>query len=240
LATNSHDGRDGQSHDGRDGRDGQTAVRTIATRGFDAAAARARFERYGRNGYLRDGIPPSASSRLYLRAGLPAIYQEGDFGLRFVGALETLLDPILALLDSLDSHVKPELAPNDMLDLLASWLGVELDEAWSEDRRRDLVRSAAELSRWRGTRQGLELELRIAFPELPLRVEETGGVFSADEPSKLPPVAEPGFVVYCDVPLSEPMQASVARAIEHLKPIHIGYRLRVKAPKRSGEGAKSS
>jgi phage tail-like protein len=221
---------------GRDGRDGRGPTVAFTTRGFAVSAARARFER---DGSRRDGIPPSASSRLYLRAGLPAIYQEGDFGLRFIGALETLLDPILALLDSLDSHVTPELAPTDLLGLLASWFGLELDEAWDEDRRRELVRSAAELSRRRGTREGLELELRIAFPELPLRVEETGGVFAADDPAKLPPVEEPGFVVYCDVPLSEPMQASVARVIEHMKPIHIAYRLRVKAPRRS-EGAKSS
>lgn len=241
MATYGQDGHDGR--DGRDGRGSTIGLSTrsstvgLSTRGFDASAARARYER---NGYRRDTIPPSASSRLYLRAGLPAIYQEGDFGLRFVGALETLLDPILALLDSLDSHIAPELAPVDILGLLASWLGVELDESWAVERRRELVRCAAELGRRRGTRHGLELSLKIAFPHLPLRVEETGGVFSASEPAKLPPVETPGFVVYCDIPLSEPEQASVARAIEHMKPIHIGYRLRVRAPKKSGEGAKSS
>jgi len=31
--------------------------------------------------------PPVASSRAYLRAGLPAVYQEGDFGMRFIGGL---------------------------------------------------------------------------------------------------------------------------------------------------------
>ena len=45
--------------------------------------------------------PPSASSRAYLRDGLPSLYAEGDFGMRFVGALETLLDPIVAMLDAL-------------------------------------------------------------------------------------------------------------------------------------------
>jgi phage tail-like protein len=227
--------------DGRDGRDGRAATHALATstrtsaHRFDTSAR----TRFSRNGYRRDGIPTSASSRLYLRAGLPAIYQEGDFGLRFLAALETLLDPILAVLDSLDSHMRPELAPPDLLQLLASWLGVELDEQWAEERRRELVRCASELTRWRGTREGLEQQLKIAFPDLPLRVEETGGVFAAPDAEHLPPVEQPGFVVYCDVPLNESDQASVARTIEHLKPIHIGYRLRVKAPKRS-EGAKSS
>ena len=43
--------------------------------------------------------PEVASSRAYLRNGLPAMYQDGDFGMRFVGALEELLDPIVAVLD---------------------------------------------------------------------------------------------------------------------------------------------
>ena len=48
--------------------------------------------------------PPVASSRAYLRDALPAVYQEGDFGMRFIGALESLLDPIVAVLDALPAH----------------------------------------------------------------------------------------------------------------------------------------
>ena len=73
--------------------------------------------------------PPVASSRAYLRGGLPAVYQDGDFGMRFVGALETVLDPIVAMLDALPAHFDPDHAPRDVLDLLAAWLGVELDES---------------------------------------------------------------------------------------------------------------
>src|SRR4029079_5175670 len=66
--------------------------------------------------------PKVASSRAYLRGGLPAVYQEGDFGMRFIGALEQLLDPIIAVLDALPSHFNPDHAPRDLLALLASWL----------------------------------------------------------------------------------------------------------------------
>ena len=62
------------------------------------------------------------------------------------------------------------------LGLMAAWLGVELDESWPEDRQRELVKRQAELARRRGTRRGLEEALQIAFPDLPLRVEEDGGV----------------------------------------------------------------
>ena len=52
--------------------------------------------------------------------------------MRFVGALETLLDPIVAMLDALPAHFDPDYAPRDVLDLLSAWLGVELDESWRD------------------------------------------------------------------------------------------------------------
>jgi phage tail-like protein len=218
--------------DGRNARDGSRVIAMLTERRtFDTSGIRMRVDRDGTG---PDGIPAAASSRLYLRASLPAIYQEGDFGLRFVAALEEVLDPIVALLDSLPAHIDPELAPRDILAMLARWLGVEVDEGWPDERLRELVHHAATLSRKRGTRVGLELSLQIAFPHLPLRIEESGGVFTATDPADLPAAGEPGFVVFCDKPLTEGEQASVARAIEAMKPVHVNYRLRVKAPKKSG------
>jgi phage tail-like protein len=221
-----------------DGSDGRRALlQTAPRRGFDTGGIRMRFERDGAG---PDGIPPAASIRSYLRNGLPAIYHEGDFGLRFIAALETVLDPIVAILDSLHAHIDPDLAPRDMLEVLAFWLGVETDESWPDEQMREIVRNAAELSRRRGTRKGLELQLAITFPDLPLRVEETGGVVWAAETSKLPSAAssDASFVVYCDKPVSEAQAAGLARAIEYMKPVHVHYRLRVKAPKKAEQEAK--
>ena len=64
--------------------------------------------------------PPVASTRAYLRNGLPSLYQDGDFGMRFVGALEELLDPIVAVLDALPAHFDPNHAPRDILELLSA------------------------------------------------------------------------------------------------------------------------
>src|ERR671910_1386932 len=137
--------------------------------------------------------PQVASSRAYLRAGLPAVYQESDFGMRFIGGLEELLDPIVAVIDALPAHFNPDHAPRDVLDLLAAWLGVEVDESQPISERRRLVRESAELSRRRGTVRGLELALQLAFPNLPLRVEDSGGVvWRAGE---TPPDAAPGSFV---------------------------------------------
>ena len=99
--------------------------------------------------------------------------------MRFIGALETLLDPIVAVLDALPAHFSADHAPRDVLDLLSAWLGVDLDESQTPAQRREMVRQAAELGRRRGTRAGLELALSLAFPKLPLRVEDLGGVRTA-------------------------------------------------------------
>jgi phage tail-like protein len=175
--------------------------------------------------------PAVASSRAYLRGALPAVYQEGDFGMRFIGALETLLDPIVAVLDALPAHFDPDHAPRDVLNLLAAWLGVDLDESQEIRHQREMVRRAADLGRKRGTVAGMELALSLAFPDVPLRIEDQGGVrWSLDQhPVDAPP---PSFVVYCDKPVAEEVQAGIARCIEQHKPVGTSYRLRVKAPKK--------
>jgi phage tail-like protein len=172
--------------------------------------------------------PAVASARGILRERLPGIYQQEDFGMRFVGALEEVLDPIIALLDALPAHFSADLAPADVLELMTGWLGIELNESQPTFERREIVRHAAELARRRGTVRGLELALALGFPALPLRVEEVGGVHWSADAGELPEAPAPAFVVYCDQPIAEDRQAAVARLIAQMKPAHVSYRLRVK------------
>jgi phage tail-like protein len=188
---------------------------------------------------IHRSVPPVISRRATLQRGLPSVYHSpgwlarrgssAGFALQFVGALEQVLDPPTGLLDNLASHLSPELAPPDLLDLIAAWLGLELDETWLVERRRALVRHAPELARRRGTRAGLELALRLIFPDHPFRVVDEGRVLLERAPDTPP---DRQFVVYCDAPLPIAMQAEVARVIEQLKPVGVDYRLRVKQPKK--------
>lgn len=178
---------------------------------------------------LTRATPAAVSSRGTLRYGLPAVYQDSDFTMRFVGALEQVLDPVGAILDGLHHYVDPGLAPRNVLELICAWLGVETSEFQTVDELRELARHAADLGRLRGTARGLQLTLRLAFPELPLRVEGGGSVTW--------PGSEAGgkreLVVYCDKPIPPEQQAAVARAIERERPVGAAYRLRVKAPKKA-------
>lgn len=173
-------------------------------------------------------VPAVVSGRAVLRDGLPAVYQDSDFAMRFVRALEEVLDPVGAVLDGLHHYVDPGLAPRAVLQLMCAWLGVETNESQSTDELRELARHAAELGRTRGTARGLELHLRLTFPGLPLRVEGGGGVTW--------PGADPAdgaeLVVYCDKAIPPDQQVAVARAIERERPVGAPYRLRVKSPKK--------
>lgn len=182
-----------------------------------------------------DRVPPAVSGREHLRKNLPGIYSDGDLGMRFVGAFEELLDPLVAALDNLPDHFDAAYAPRDVLDLLTEWLGLEHDEARTGEERRRIVQMAAELMRRRGTRAGLELALELAFPGIPFRVEDGGAVTWSTDPDDEGSADAPTFVVYCDVALPNERLGAVARLIEQAKPAHVGYRLRVKArPKRGG------
>ena len=177
--------------------------------------------------------PGTASARAYLRDELPAIYREQDFAMRFVGALETLLDPIVALLDSLPEHFGADLAPGDVLELLTAWLGIELHESQPAEERRHVVRRATELARTRGTADGIRLVLSLAFPGVPFRVEDAGGVAWTSAGEAIADAPAPNFVVFCDVPQAQQRQAAIARVIEQAKPVHVGFRLRVRAARSS-------
>jgi phage tail-like protein len=150
--------------------------------------------------------PPVVANRAYLRNGLPAIYRDerdGDFGMRFIGALENVLDPIVAMIDGMPAHFDPALAPLDVLDLITAWLGLEYDESLPVKQMRKLVQNAAELGRRRGTLSGLKMALELNFPDLPLRIEDQGEVTWSTDPSAAVDAKPPAFVVYCDKPIDE-------------------------------------
>ena len=88
-------------------RQGRRTARSLSRRRPTARTARPATSTDLRGRRLRhaDGAARDAGRRRRRRsppaaptcaAALPAVYQEDDFGMRFVGALETLLDPIVA------------------------------------------------------------------------------------------------------------------------------------------------
>ncbi|MFX0594691.1 phage tail protein [Melissospora conviva] len=121
---------------------------------------------------------------------LPALYLDDDFTQRLTAGLDEVLAPVLLTLDCLDAYLDLELAPADFLDWLAGWVAVEVDESWPVALRREVVRHAVQLHRWRGTARGVELAVRLLTGGT-AEVTDTGGVSCSAEPGAAPPAQSP-------------------------------------------------
>ena len=153
---------------------------------------------------------------------LPAIYQERsrerEFLGRFLMIFEDTLSPVEHILANIHLYFDPMMAPEGFLRWLASWIDLALDENWSIQKRRQLVRAGVELYQWRGTRRGLRDYLRIYTAVEPEIVEH----FTKEEggPHR--------FTVIIKVPNPETLdERRVRQVINAEKPAHTAYELRI-------------
>jgi phage tail-like protein len=110
-----------------------------------------------------------------LLAYLPAIYQqqaekEGDPLRALLSVFEDFFSGIEKKIDTINNYFDPYLTPalpdkngKDFLSWLASWTILELDESWSEKKKRYLIKNAALLYRYRGTFTGLKYIIEQFF-----------------------------------------------------------------------------
>lgn len=100
----------------------------------------------------------------YLRY-LPAIYQEDESSRKmlesFLSIFESFFVDIEENIDSITQYFDPDGIPAEYISWLGSWLGLDIDETWTERKKRDLISRAPELYRMRGTRQGLMAILEL-------------------------------------------------------------------------------
>lgn len=161
-------------------------------------------------------------------ARLPGLYAEDDFTQRFCSAFDALLAPIFATLDSLPAYLDPALAPEDFLDWMASWVGLVVDESWTVARRRELVGSAVDLHRWRGTRRGLTEHVRLVTGGQ-VEITDSGGVSWSRQPqTRLPGSDRPALHVRVRVP--DPSTLDVRRLdalVAQAKPAHLPHTVEV-------------
>jgi len=123
------------------------------------------------------GTPTGRSSYMQY---LPGLFQSDDFLGRFMLVFETILGPIERTVANIPYLFDPHLVPREMLPWLGSWLGLALDERWPEERRRELLASAARLYAWRGTRRGLSEFIRLYTGVTPEIIEPTPTEVSAN------------------------------------------------------------
>lgn len=161
---------------------------------------------------------------------LPGAFHEHDFTARFVSAFDVGLAPLIATLDSLAAYVDPELAPDDFVEFLAHWVGVELDEATDPTDRRRAVRSSVLTHRRRGTAEGLRQVVAYATGG-DVEVTETGSASWSSTPGTTLP-GEPVPIVQIRVAVDVPEHLDRVRleaVVDSAKPAYVAHVIEVVA-----------
>lgn len=120
----------------------------------------------------------------WLTEQLPRAMTADPVLLGFVSAFEELADTVRARIDSIEHQVDAGLATPEMLQFLASWLGLMLEPTDPPPYQRALVHQVGRLLGWRGTRHGIEGLLEAATGAR-VTVTDGGGVFGKGD--QIPP-----------------------------------------------------
>ncbi|GAA0600248.1 phage tail protein [Kribbella sandramycini] len=156
---------------------------------------------------------------------LPGLYGEDDFAARLTGVFDDALAPIVSTLDNFPAYLDPELAPEDFVELLGSWVAAFTDPRVPAERQRLLVAAAVDLHRLRGAASALRETLRLACG-VDAEVTESGGTSWSAQAQSAPPGSDvPRLVVRVPVGADE---AVVRRIVEALRPANLPARIEVK------------
>jgi phage tail-like protein len=127
-------------------------------------------------GRLRALSPGGTTRRSRFVEYLPDLFQDDLFLARFLLIFQSVLDPVVGVVDQTHLYFDPDLTPKEWLEWLAGWVGMELSAELDEATKRELIRRAVELWRWKGTRRGLAEELKLRTGARPLIVENFDGL----------------------------------------------------------------
>jgi len=165
---------------------------------------------------------------------LPALYRDDALMGQLLLIFESIMMPDEHIVDNISSYFDPEMTPRPFLDWLASWLDLCLDPNWPEERCRKLVKSAAELYRWRGTKRGLSEYIKI-YTGVEPEIQEYEPGMTLNNDTKLGAGAQLGsgadwchFAVVLTVDKDDKIDDTKVRVIiESQKPAHSTYSLRL-------------
>lgn len=168
---------------------------------------------------------------------LPAMFAGDDFMNRFLCIFEDTFVPLQRLADDLHYYFNPLTAPSEMVDWLATWVNLTLDESWPLEQRRQLIRSASGLYALRGTKRGLVEYIRLYSGIEPDIAEYVDGMKLGDETflgenTTIAGRERHSFTITLHLPGSNldelaGKETTIRRIIESEKPAHTTYQLKL-------------
>jgi phage tail-like protein len=166
---------------------------------------------------------------------LPAMYAGDAFLNRFLMIFEDTLTPLQQMADNLFYYFHPFTTPPELLNWLASWVNLVLDDSWPIELRRQLIHNAVELYSRRGTKRGLTEYLKLYSGVQPEITEYVDGMTLSPETllginTTIAGRERHSFTVTLRLSGMTPeqknsMETTLRRIIDAEKPAHTAYRL---------------
>ena len=174
------------------------------------------------------GTVPGLPSPLPLVDTLPGLLRTDPFTEGLCASFDEVLAPVMLSLDGFSAYLDLATAPEDMVEWLATWVGMTVDPNAKLPAQRELLRSSGELHARRGTRRGLELAVQAELG-VPVQVVETGASSWSTQPGgELPGEPVPAVVVVARPPAGQDVDTERLDAlVRAIKPAHIQHRVQV-------------
>ncbi|OUS78199.1 hypothetical protein B1748_05425 [Paenibacillus sp. MY03] len=107
---------------------------------------------------------------------LPSVYQEDeesrDFLERYLSIFGTAFIELEEEIGDLSRYIDPYRAKGEHLRWLATWIGLETDDYWTDEQVRSFILAAPELYRYRGTKRGISAVIEMYTGVEPIIVEQ--------------------------------------------------------------------
>lgn len=169
------------------------------------------------------GTVPGLINRTPYRTRMPSVYQDDDLLGRMLAAVDEVIAPVIVTVDGLHHYVDPWLAPADFVDMLAAWMGLDLDDHVPLDGRRAAVSGAMRLHRMRGTMRGIAEGIQLLVGSaVTVSVTDNGGASASTEPGgPLPGSAQAELRVTLTGKADDALLARVTEVARVLAPAHV-------------------
>lgn len=158
---------------------------------------------------------------------LPQVYQEdNDFLKRYISIFSTMYQEFQEKINLLPELLDVDSAPEGLLPVLASWMGLEVDEMlFTSDELRRLLKLTPLLMERKGSKLAVETAVKLFVPEDVYIVERNMLTDHASHSAELYGDSVFDFTVMIDRKMDEKLRLRLHFLIDQLKPIRSRYKI---------------
>ena len=157
----------------------------------------------------------------------PQTYQaDNDFLRRYISIFSTMYHELQEKIDALPEILDVDTAPEELLPVFASWMGLETDEMlFSSEELRKLLKIAPRLMERKGSKWAVETAVRLFVPEDVYIVERNLLMPDQRRSAELYGESVFDFTVMVGRKMDEKLRLRLQFLIDQLKPIRSRYRI---------------